>query len=188
MGKILWLDVETTGKDPQRNDIITLAAIVEIDGTDRDSLHIKMAPPDGAPVDLEALEVNGLTMEDLHKFPPAKEGLRHLEEFMAKWIDRFDKLDKFVPAGYYVRFDLDFLRGLFEKQRNKYFGSWFTNVHIDVATVVAECYASFRFRPLNFKLTTICEYFEITFDGQAHDALSDVKATRTLYRRLRGLE
>ena len=33
MRKVLWLDIETTGLDPERHGIVQIAGIIEIDGT-----------------------------------------------------------------------------------------------------------------------------------------------------------
>lgn len=48
MKKVLWLDLETTGIDPDRHGIIQFAALVEINGELVDALEIKMQPHKGA--------------------------------------------------------------------------------------------------------------------------------------------
>ena len=46
MKKILWLDVETTGLDPNRNGLIQLAILMDIDGELVDKIQINIQPFD----------------------------------------------------------------------------------------------------------------------------------------------
>ena len=66
--KILYFDTETTGTDPLRNDIIDLAVIIEVDGKVEHEESIKMQPLDYSTVELKALEVNGMTIEQIKTF------------------------------------------------------------------------------------------------------------------------
>ena len=47
-------------------------------------------------------------------------------------------------AGYNARFDMDFVRALFEKSGDSYFGSWFYSAPLDVMSFVAEAVHSFQ--------------------------------------------
>lgn len=179
MGKILWFDCETTGLDPYRNGMIQIAALVEIDGEIKEELNLFLRPLDTDKVDQEALDVNGHTDVEIWEFPPAEEAMVKFQEALGRHVDKFDKSDKFVMAGYFVRFDMDFLRALFVKLEDRYFGSWFFNVTYDVQALIAERILR-GFRSPNYKLVTMCREFGIEID--AHDALSDIKATRTLDR------
>lgn len=177
MRKVLWLDTETTGLDPQENGIVQIAALIEIDGIVVEWLDAKMRPMNNDKIDQAALDVNGYTEEQVKHFPSPKEAMDGLRVAMARHVDKFDKADKFVMAGYFVRFDMDMLRGLFSKLGDKYFGSWFYSVSYDVQSLVAER-VSRGFRAKNYKLKTVCKEFGISID--AHEALSDIMATRNL--------
>ena len=70
-----------------------------------------------------------------------------------------------------------------EREAHGYFGSWFAWPKRDVQTYVAEHFAEHALRLENFQLGTVCAHFDIPID--AHDAFSDIQATRILYYMLR---
>ena len=181
--KILWIDTETTGLNPQENGIIQIAALIEINGLVMENLNYKMCPLEGDKIDATALETNGHTEGQVMGFPSPQDAVDGLQEAMSNYVDKFDKTDKFVIAGYFVRFDIDMLRGLFNKLGNKYFGSWFFSVSYDVQGLVAERVVR-GFRAPNYKLKTVCKEFGIEINP--HEAMSDIAATRSLDLLLKG--
>ncbi len=190
--KILWVDVETTGLIPGRAGIIQLAAMVEIGGKVLETIDLKMRPLVKNVCDPEALKLHGLSEPAIKLYPPNSDAFTSFEALLRKYIDKFDKLDKFILAGYNVNsFDEPFLRQFFvdnaktEKQREAqgYFGSYFAWPKRDIQTYVAEHFAEYALRLKNYQLATVCEHFGIEIN--AHDALSDITATRTLYYILR---
>ena len=178
MEKIFWLDCETTGLDPQKNALIQIAALIEIDGKIKNRLNLFLKPLDIDKVDPKALELQGRTIEEIKKYPPPEKSFKILKEEMSLFVDKFDKHDKFVMAGYYVKFDIDFLRAFFEKLNDNYFGSWFFSVSYDVQFLIAQQIIKKSLRTPNYKLSTMCEKFGVKI--KAHDAMSDIMATREL--------
>ena len=183
MGKTLWFDCETTGLDPYRNGIVQIAALVEIDGEVKEELNLFLRPGDTDKIDQTSLDIHGYTESAIREFPDPELSMRHFQTAMLRHVDKFDNTDKFVMAGYFVRFDMDFLRALFVKLGDRYFGSWFFNVTYDVQALIAERVLR-GFRAPNYKLATMCREFGIEI--AAHEALSDIKATRNLDRVLKG--
>lgn len=190
--KILWFDLETTGTSPIRHAIHQLAALAEIDGKLDDAIDIRMSPMMKQEIDPEALTATGVTEEQIRSYPHQSDGYKKFESFLSRYINRYEKLDKFILAGYNINaFDEPFLRQLFldnatTRQSRKYggyFGSWFFWPKRDVQTYLAEHIAEHGLRLPNFQLSTVCEHFGIEIN--AHDALSDIRATRQLYRVLR---
>jgi len=182
--KVFWFDLETTGTNSSRCAITQLACLVEIDYQIVDSLNIFISPHARATLEDDALEYNDWP-NDPNPITPAK-AYTVLTKLLTKYCNRYDKKDKFVLAGYNINaFDEPFLRNFFKRQKDKYFGSWFYWPKRDVQTYVAEHIAeNFLSTHLkNFKLGTLCKHFQIPID--AHDALSDIQATRTLYHMLR---
>ena len=185
MNKLFWFDVETTGTNPYKHDIVQLAYLIEIDGEIVSADEILMAPMSHIDASAsEALAVSGRTVEEVKKYPDAADGLKNLKKELEKHVDKYNKKDKFIAAGYNVRFDIDFLRQAFIKTGDKYFGSWFHWPSIDVAGVFAVLLANGDQPDLkDFKLETLCKHYGI--DITAHDAVSDIKATRELYLKLK---
>ncbi len=185
MGKIFWFDVETTGVSFEDSAILQLAALIEIDGKVVDEFQINMQPHEDASIAPTALRIHGITHVQWEHFDLPYVGLHKLRSFLGRHVNKYDWSDKFVIAGYNVNFDVQMLRSAFLRDGDKFFGSWFYWPVIDVASFVAE-EAAFRNLILpNYKLGTICKHFEI--DIEAHEALSDIKATKNLYKHLKGI-
>lgn len=179
MKKVLWFDVETTGTDPSRHGIIQFACLVEINGEVEDSFEIKMQPHSGAIISEEALLVNGISNEVIGSFISHSEAYRQIDEFLSRYVSRFDRNDKFYPAGYNVQFDLEFLGRMFKRFDQYGIGSFMNWRFIDPLPILYYMeYMGIIGLP-NYKLKTVCNHFGIKLDS-AHDALADVKATREL--------
>jgi len=192
MNKIFWLDLETTGVLPGINGIIQLAALIELDGKVEEELNLLMRPMKKHTVEPEALTVNKTTEAQITAYPHPADQFAILENTLNRYVNRFEKLDKFILAGYNVSaFDEPFLRQFFvdnaatreDRAKGGYFGSWFFWPKRDVQTYLSEHIAEHSLRLPNYRLATICEHFNIPIE--AHDAMSDIKATRTLYQVLR---
>ena len=178
--KPIWIDLETTGLDPDKNSIIEFAAVYEDEVFHKYSLpHIK---PDDyyetkelTGIAWEFLEVAGLSEKELY---------RQFLIFLDSIVDKFDKTDKLIFSGYGTRFDVDFTRELFNRNNNNFFGSYFFSVNFDVMSEVAYWLLNRDIIPLpeNFKLKTICNYFGIDFN--AHSAIEDIQATIKLFNKL----
>ena len=111
--KVFYVDVETTGLEPKINDIIQLALIIEIDGKVVRKEKFEMQPFNYDNISPEALEVNGLSIEQIKGFDTPQIAYRKIVNILDKYIFKYDKKDKFIPAGYNVKFDVDFLTEFF---------------------------------------------------------------------------
>ena len=177
--KQIWIDCETTGLDPKTDTIIELAA--ECDG---DIFHAYCLP-DTKPNNWDFISnLTGITAEFLFQFGTTESALyKKFNEWICKKIDRYDKTDKAVLCGYGARFDMDFIRALFDRNNDKYFGSFFFSLPMDVQSLVAQGLL-IGIVPIleNMKLETVCNHFNIGID--AHSALSDIISTRRLFNKL----
>lgn len=177
--KVLYFDCETTGTDPVEQDITQISGLIEIDGKVVDKFNFRMQPLNWDGISPEALEVTGISIADLKKNPPASEVHRKLVKLFESHVDKYDRNDKFYPAGYNVRFDLDFLQSFFIKQGDNYgSGSWQNWRAIDGLPLVHFLDFTGRLKLPNYKLSTVCEHYGIPIE--AHDAMSDIVATRAL--------
>lgn len=189
--KILYYDLETTGTDPDKHAIVQIGQIIEIDGKVEFESTLDIIPHDGAEIDPGALKVIGKTEHDLYH----GDGCVHVDmawkmihRVWDKFIDKFNKHDKFISAGYNIRsFDSQFLRAFIKRQtpgeRFSVYGSYIGHrmfdamPYIDIATIMG------KIEPVNLKLKSVCDELGITLDD-AHDALADIRATRELIRRI----
>ena len=176
MGKILWTDTETGGFDPLKNPLLELAAIVEIDNEVIDEFSIQFHPLSGQIIHPKALEVNGKTEEEISQYPPHEISMLNLKRRLEQHVNKYHVEDKFIMAGYNVGFDAGFVRNAFH---DNFYGSYFFSCNLDVYSEIAKLVASIGLRLPNYKLGTVCDAFDIQID--AHNASSDIKATRSLF-------
>jgi len=177
--KILWLDIETSGLDPKANDPLIIAGIIDINGATYSKFKIKTQPIDWDSISRKALKVNGITLEEISKYPEPQNALEVLKKKLGDYVNKFNRKDKFYIGGYNVRFDLDFLHEWFKKLDDKYFGSWFNWKTVDVMSIlhIMDYRGDYNFP--NYKLKTISESLGIKHSE--HEADSDIDVTRQIY-------
>ena len=185
--KVFWLDIETGGLDPQKNPILQLAYVIEIDGKRIESGDLRSCGFLGAEVDPKALEVNGLEWEQTAKQMYETELYEILIKVLSYYVNRFDKADKFVIGGYNVGFDVGFLREMFKRQGDKYFGAWFAFQFIDPSSIVRFVqYAGAMDEFARMKLVDLAKHFEVDRPN-AHDALADIEMTIDVVNKMKEL-
>lgn len=180
--KIAYIDVETTGLDPNRHAIIQLAALIEIDGEVVDTLNLNIRPFPEDVIDESALAVTGKTIEEVMSYPMAYDGYHAITETLTRHVKKYDKRDKFFFTAYNAPFDSQFVRSFFECNDDKYYGSYFWHPPVCVMNLAAHRLRNKRAELPNFKLTTVAAALGIEREGQAHDAFYDILLTRDVYR------
>jgi DNA polymerase-3 subunit alpha len=166
----LWVDVESTGLDFNRQDIIQLACIAVIDGVEQKQIFNEFCQPTRYDnIDQIALDTHGITIEQMRTFQTQAE---MLDKFIA-FVQQFNT--KFAIAGYNVSFDKSFVGATFSKHGKSHeFLKLFTlDVH-DTYKRAQEVKKDLVRTP-NLKLNTLAKAYDIPID--AHDALSDIRAT-----------
>lgn len=179
--EILWIDVETTGLDHNRNEILTMSGMVEIGGEVKDEFDFKLRPTVIDDIS-EALKINKLTVEEVVNFPLPRHAHIQLSGILAKYVNKYDKNEKFILAGQNVQFDKNFLRSLWERQGDKYFGSWFWHHTLDTMTAAMMLKYIGKLDVPNFKLETLAAHYGIEFD--AHNSLADIRCTRQVMMKM----
>lgn len=184
MSKIIYLDTETTGLDKDKNDIIQVAGIIEINGVQKEGFNILCQPFDYTSISPEALKIQNRTVVDLQSYNPPQRGYEEFIKILSKYVDKFDRQDKFYLAGQNIKFDLDFLHSWAKKCGDVYLGSFFWWYTIDLLGIVAALRA-WKFFPQtsDLKLATICKALDVQL-SDAHDALNDIDATRACLKKI----
>lgn len=164
----IWLDVETTGLDQIKNDIIQIGCVVTINGEIKGTFNEYCQPINKDNIDDTALAINGITRSQIETFQSSK-------AMMGKFLDFMSKYDgKFVIAGYNVAFDRKFISAFFTKMgREKEFFNFFApdihDTHVRAKAIKKELNTQ------NLKLETLANHFGVEI--KAHDAMSDILAT-----------
>lgn len=184
--KKIFYDLETTGLNKNKCSIIQLSGCIEIDGEMKEFFDFKMRPWDGSEFEVKALEMyedRGITMDVILGFDSPKKIFKQFQELLCKYVNKYDKKDKFYLYGYNNRgFDDDFLRNYFNKMNDPYFGSFFHQNTIDIMVLASEYLLEVRPNMPNFKLQTVAEVLQLDVQTELlHDAEYDIKLTRLAY-------
>ena len=189
--KILYFDTETTGVNPERNDITQFAAIIEIDGKVVEEVNFRCQPSRWENIDPKALETTGVSLEDLRKLQSPHAMFLQIKELLGKYIPKYTKMgEKFYPAGHNVSFDLAFLDAFFKFHGNDEEKKWGITSYQNWRALDSRVFCNFlgaagKLPTENMKLATICAHYGIKID--AHDALSDIRATRDVVKKMMSL-
>jgi len=190
--KRCYIDVETGGVDSEKCALLQIAGIVEIDGKVEETFELKIKPFPNDFICTAALEVTGYSLDTIQSsddFLVPREAYLKLIKILKKYVDQYDKRDKFSFVGYNSNFDIQFVRSFFLKNGDTYYGSYFWNSHIDVMVMAHIILEGERANMEGFKLVQVAEHFGIDVDeSKAHDALYDIELTRDIYRKITDAE
>jgi len=183
MTKLLFFDLETTGVNPAKNGIHQISGEIIIDGISKEKFDFKVQPNPKCIIEPEALAVSGVTKEQVLAYPPMIEVYVKFTQVLSKYVDKFNKADKFFLVGYNnASFDNQFLRGFFLQNGDNYFGSWFWSNSLDVMVLASQYLLDRREEMENFKLATVAKEVGINIDElKLHDASIDIELTKQIY-------
>ena len=99
---MIVLDIETTGPDPRRHSIVEVGA-VDFD-CPGNYFNERCQIWDGAETDKKALEINGLTLSEIHD-----QTIFTQKELLSRFITWIDQIEDKTIAGQNVDFDINFL-------------------------------------------------------------------------------
>ena len=135
--KMLWIDTETTGLDPNKNGVIQIAALYE-EGkipyyANTPVIFNELSNAMGCKIDKEALRINGHKKKKIKKYPA--DTFEHFIDFLDDKVNKFNKEDKMTIMGYNVKFDLEMLHGWAKREKYEYLGSYLDWRVVDVLVI-----------------------------------------------------
>jgi len=194
--KLLFIDVETTGVNPESNGLTQISGCVQIGDEVVESFDYFVRPYPQDLIEIAALEVTGMNRRQFllpdhpdflavpgQNFEDPKVVFERMADMLGKYVSKFDKADKFQFVGYNAHsFDMPFMRRFWEKNGDRYFGSWFWYPCLDVMLVWAQILQPVRAELSNFKLATVARYCGLNVDAnRLHDSMYDIELTRDLW-------
>lgn len=186
--RFLWIDTETTGLEVTDSAAFEVAMILVDSGKFICSRCFFLNPlSETIKYHEEAGKVHGYSENDIRSFPAESEQVQKIASFLKDarelWMKDGSKTEKMIVVGYNVGFDIKHLKALLERN-GFYYGDYFSDVVADVFLQVKKA-GEMRILPYlkNRKLATVAEHLGIDI-GKAHDALSDIKATREVAKSL----
>lgn len=180
MIRTVYFDVETGGLEPGRHPIIQFAAVaIDPEWNELEALEFKLQF-DLAACEPSALEKNHYSAEAWLGALAAPVALRRIADFLKRFAD-VEKISKGGKpyriarvAAHNAPLDCDHL-GAFFKARNEFLPAAIYEP-LDTLSLARWYSAAHPSPPSNHKLETLCAWLGVPLDN-AHDALSDVRAT-----------
>ena len=194
--KYLFVDVETTGTSPERHGLTQLSGCVQVGDDVKEYFDYFIRPFREDVIEEEALKVTGFDRRqflpendpnclkvDGQVFADPFETFASFKELLARYVDPYNKSDKLQFVGYNSHsFDMPFLRRFWEKNNDRFFGSWFWYPGLDVMLIWAQLLKDERGQLPNFKLATVAKHCGIEVEeDRLHDSRYDIDLTRELW-------
>ncbi len=180
--KLIYIDTETTGTDPEKHALVQIAGIIEIDGVLKEEFNFCARPNDDDQISIGAIEATGMDLLKVIHYQDQSDMLVQIVKTFDTYIQKYKKNktvgDRFIPVGYNVEFDMGFLKALFRKYHHKYFYAYISPQTVDVYHMAKYLAAFGLIKPKSFTLGDVCASMGIEFNP--HDALEDIQATRKL--------
>ena len=178
--KNLYVGVETTGLNPQEDDIIRIAMLVEEDGVIKNTFrqnHIK--PRAGrlpSSISKESLAINGIKLEDLRNGTDPARSAYGIINFLKENSNNGKSRLRLVT--YNLKFTLAFLANFIKANTEYSFTNYLSNRPLNMKEILpfVEISTGYQFKDAKFR--TVCNYYGIQFtDGGTE---SKVEAIRLL--------
>lgn len=185
MDKKLWIDLETTGLDPRKNGIISIAAVAWINGELMWVFEETMNPI-GRVIEPQALSVNGFTVEQIEAFQHWWIVKDAFSRALRDENQRLGDDSPFTLCGYGINFDAMFLKEWFGSAGDGSLSSLVNldrNSFVDVLAMAKTSLAPELVGLPNRKLTTVCAALGVKLEN-AHTAMGDIFATIEVYKKL----
>lgn len=157
------VDIETTGLDPNIDEIIEIAAIRYRSGKQDASFQTLVKP--SVKLNPAIVELTGITDDMLANAPEMSDVIENFMLFIGDDI----------LVGHNVGFDINFLY----EASVKHLGRPISNDHVNTLRFANKLLPDLP----NRKLSTICEHFGLSTEG-AHRALKDCELTNEIYQRM----
>jgi DNA polymerase-3 subunit epsilon len=184
MKKLLFIDTETTSSDRHKCGVWQIGGVVEC-GKRIEEFLFECDIYEGDEISPSAFEVNGMSEEKIAKLPDPDKTYEQFIQLLNKYVDKFDKKDKFTVVAYGAEFDEEVLRHWFEKNDDDYFGSWTWHPWLCMMQQSAFFYQNERQEIQNFKLVTVANYLGVKIqEDKFHNALYDAQIARKIYYKL----
>ena len=137
----------------------------------------------------DAGKIHGYTEEQIKAFPPEKEQVLKIVDFLQSSVNLFkldgSRTEKLVIAGYNVEFDKKHLKALLARN-----GFNYDDYFIDTADVFEQVKRASIQKALPYlpdrKLGTVAKHLGVNLEN-AHNALADIRATREVAKKLQQL-
>lgn len=157
-----------------------------INGETKERFNYNVQPNPGCEIEEDALRVGNVTREQIMAYPPMQTVYADFVGMLSKYVDKYDRKDKFFLVGYNnASFDNYFLKAFFVQNGDQFFYSWFWINSIDVMVLATYYLMEERHSMPDFRLETVARHLGIEPDrDKLHDAAYDIWLTKEVYRKV----
>ncbi|MBR1424855.1 3'-5' exonuclease [bacterium] len=179
MTKLLFLDTETGGLNPDFHSLLSVGLVAWEDFKIIDKKEI-LLKEEHFKVNSSAMEVNGIDLEE-HKKNAVEynEGVKLINEFCK---NNFEIPPTITLVGHNINFDISFLKKLYKNSEIPY-EQLFSHRTIDTSSILKYLYMTGNFDEDISSSDKAFNYFNIVA-SKRHSALSDAVATTELFEQL----
>ncbi|WP_326514801.1 3'-5' exonuclease [Clostridium intestinale] len=177
--KILFIDCETGGLNPEKHSLLTIGLAVYEYGKIVAEKEIDIRHKEYI-VTAKALKINNINL--VQHDTNAKDPKIVVQEII-EFIKENFKEEKPVIGGHNVEFDIKFIERLFSGERD-YFNRYVSHRKLDTCSIINFLMLSGKIDIESASLEAAIKYFDIETNSR-HTALEDTKAAIKLYEKLK---
>lgn len=191
MNKILFIDILTTGTNPQKCGIYAIGGILCEDTISEmkeiKKFEFRMRPFEGARIIDNSLWIGGVTRSNLLYFKKEDEVLSAFTGLLSECVNLSNPEDKVFICGFNTSvFDVPFLKEWYERNGNRRFRDCFHMQSIDLMSLSTYALMSERRAMREFNLTSVARKFGILSKmSETYLCLDNVETCIQLYRKLK---
>jgi len=175
--RILFIDTETGGLDPQKHSLLSIGLVVwESNSGILDSTQLFVKSTEYI-ITKEAQSINKFDreMHDMMALKP-KDTIKRMIEFLGEYFE----VNHAIPlAGHNTQFDINFLKKFLD-ENGRSFGSIFSHRIIDTYSILRYLFYCGKIDQNIVSSSEAFHYFNIKVDSR-HTALGDAIATANLF-------
>lgn len=180
MTKKIWLDLETSGLDSTKHQILTGCFLIT-EGKDIIATHeFKVKQQPWAIIDEKAMQINGINLEEHNKVADAEFII--LDGIIDFLIKNEMYNIKSVLHGHNVNFDVGFLNAMIKRYNAKLYFHYHIMDTMMIARFLSE---TGFFSASSYRLEDLCR--DLNIITEFHNSTNDIKATFKLYLDLVGM-
>lgn len=191
MNKVLFIDILTTGPNPNRCGIYAMGGCICEDSRwgikELKRFEYRLRPFENVRISDHALWLGGVTRSQMLYFQKEEDVLNTFTELLADIVKVTDPTDKIHICGFNSSsFDMPFVKEWFERNNNKRFRDYFYMQSIDLMTLSAFALMDERQSMKEYNLETVARKLGIiTTMSEKYSCLDNVNTCKQIYQKLK---
>lgn len=176
--RLLFIDTETGGIDPQKHALLSIGLVVWEDGNILDSKEIFIKYGNKF-ITQRSLSINKINC-DIHNQCAVTQttAIKHILNFIKKYFGN----NKVTCVGHNICFDINFIKQMFKNNRRS-FDNYFSHRLIDTSSILSFLFISGKIPYQISSSSKAFDYYGISVQGR-HTAIGDAIATVELFDKL----